>query len=175
MTSAMTPSAARFVVSRLSGGPWLILYIRPKAFRSSRSELPATRRGPRVRSPHEPRPRRGAPVRHILTGKAGHRIARVKSLRNRPRKPAKGRAKMSDGRITAGQVKTARQLLGWWQSDLAKMVGVSEKAIRTFESGELFATSLDLDLVREAFESSGIEFITVDGTAGVRLSKGKVD
>lgn len=99
----------------------------------------------------------------------------MKSLRNRPRKTAKGRAKMSDGRITAGQVKTARQLLGWWQSDLAKMVGVSEKAIRTFESGELFATSLDLDLVREAFESSGIEFITVDGTAGVRLSKGKVD
>jgi hypothetical protein len=25
MTTAMTPSAARFVVSRLSGGPWLIL------------------------------------------------------------------------------------------------------------------------------------------------------
>ena len=97
------------------------------------------------------------------------------SRRNFPRKTAKGRAETSDGRITAEQVKAARHLLGWWQSDLAKMVGVSEKAIRTFESVELFDTSLDLGLVREAFEAAGVEFITVGGRAGVRLSEGKVD
>jgi ribosome-binding protein aMBF1 (putative translation factor) len=65
---------------------------------------------------------------------------------------------MTDARITPGQVRAARQLLGWWQSDLAKMVRVSEKSIRAFESGEL---SLDLDLVREVLEDAGVEFVTV--------------
>jgi ribosome-binding protein aMBF1 (putative translation factor) len=75
--------------------------------------------------------------------------------------------------ITPGQARTARQLLGWWQSDLAKMVRVSEKSIRAFESGEL---SLDLDLVREALESAGVIFVEENGEGpGVRLRKGKVD
>ena len=70
---------------------------------------------------------------------------------------------MTDARITPGQVRAARQLLGWWQSDLAKMVRVSEKSVRAFESGELSGTSLDLDLVREVLESAGVEFIAESG------------
>ena len=77
---------------------------------------------------------------------------------------------MTDARITSGQVRAARQLLGWWQSDLAKMVRVSEKSIRAFKSGEL---SLDLDLVREVLEDAGVEFVTVGGGPGVRFRKGK--
>ena len=58
--------------------------------------------------------------------------------------------------ITPGQVRAARRLLGWWQSDLAKMVRVSEKSIRAFESGGLSGTSpLDLGLVRERLEFGG--------------------
>jgi ribosome-binding protein aMBF1 (putative translation factor) len=51
----------------------------------------------------------------------------------------------------------ARQLLGWWQSDLAKMVRVSEKSSRAFESRELSGTSLDLYLVREVLEDAGVK------------------
>jgi len=59
--------------------------------------------------------------------------------------------------ITREQVKAARNLLDWWQSDLADGVGVSEGTIRSFESGELRA-SLDLDRVRFVLESVGVEF-----------------
>jgi DNA-binding XRE family transcriptional regulator len=81
---------------------------------------------------------------------------------------------MTDARITPGQVRAARQLLRWWQSDLAKMVRVSEKSIRAFESGELSGTSLDLDLdlVRKVLEDAGVKFVTVGGGPGVRLRKG---
>jgi DNA-binding XRE family transcriptional regulator len=78
---------------------------------------------------------------------------------------------MSNARITPGQVKAARRLLGLWQSDLAKMVRLSEKSIRDFESGELFGTSLDLDLVREALESAGVEFIAIGSAPDVRLQE----
>ena len=80
--------------------------------------------------------------------------------------------------ITPGQVRAARRLLGWWQSDLAKMVRVSEKSIRAFESGELSGTSpldldLDLGLVRESLESAGVIFVEENGEGpGVRLRKG---
>ena len=80
--------------------------------------------------------------------------------------------KMTDARINPGQVKAARQLLGWWQSDLAKMVRVSEKSSRAFESGELSEMSLDLDLVREVLESAGVIFVEENGEGpGVRLRK----
>ena len=79
---------------------------------------------------------------------------------------------MTDARITSGQVRAARQLLGWWQSDLAKMVRVSEKSIRAFESGELSGPSLDLDLVREVIEGAGVIFVEENGEGpGVRLRK----
>jgi DNA-binding XRE family transcriptional regulator len=79
--------------------------------------------------------------------------------------------------ITPGQVSAAHRLLGWWQSDLAKMVRVSEKSIRAFESGELSGTSpldLDLGLVRESLESAGVIFVEENGEGpGVRLRKAK--
>jgi predicted transcriptional regulator len=72
---------------------------------------------------------------------------------------------MSNAPVTPAQVKADRHILGLWQSDLAEMVGVSEKSIRDFESGALFATSLDLDLVREALESRSVQFIVIGSNA----------
>ena len=59
---------------------------------------------------------------------------------------------MSDPPLTPGQVKSARGLLGWWQSDLAARIRVNERTIRAFEANELWGVALDLDLVRTALE-----------------------
>jgi transcriptional regulator with XRE-family HTH domain len=77
--------------------------------------------------------------------------------------------------LTPAQVRAARKLLGWWQSELANRVRVSEKAIRDFESGELSARPLDLELVREALEDAGIDFNAENagGAPIVRLQKGQ--
>jgi hypothetical protein len=81
---------------------------------------------------------------------------------------------MSDAPLTPGQVKGARGLLGWWQSDLAARAYVSASAIRLFEAGVQAAPPLDLDIVRTALESAGVEFIAENGGgAGVRLRKTK--
>jgi DNA-binding XRE family transcriptional regulator len=46
------------------------------------------------------------------------------------------------------KVRAARQLLGWTRMRLAFRVGVSEKTVLTFESGEPWSRPLDLGLVR---------------------------
>ena len=75
--------------------------------------------------------------------------------------------------ITPGQVRAARLLVRWSQADLAGHVGVSAATIWTFESGKRRSPALNLDLVREAFESAGVEFIAENGDgACVRLRKG---
>jgi ribosome-binding protein aMBF1 (putative translation factor) len=73
--------------------------------------------------------------------------------------------------ITPEQVKAARQLLGWSVLKLASCVGVSESAVRLFESGVNLAL-LDLDAVRTVVEAAGVEFIAENGEGpGVRLRK----
>jgi DNA-binding XRE family transcriptional regulator len=87
---------------------------------------------------------------------------------------------MSDAPLTPAQVRAARQLLGWTAAKLAGRVGVSEKTITAFESGEQWsphlypAPHLYPDLVRARLESAGVEFIAENGgRSGVRLRKGK--
>jgi DNA-binding XRE family transcriptional regulator len=76
--------------------------------------------------------------------------------------------------ITPGQVKAARQLLGWTALKLAMRVGVSEKILLAFEAGDQLSPSLYLDLVRERLESAGVIFVEENGEGpGVRLRKGK--
>jgi transcriptional regulator with XRE-family HTH domain len=73
---------------------------------------------------------------------------------------------------TPEQVKAARQLLGWSVLKLATRVGVSESAVRLFESGVNLAL-LDLEAVRTLLESAGVEFIAdKEEGPGVRLGKG---
>jgi transcriptional regulator with XRE-family HTH domain len=73
--------------------------------------------------------------------------------------------------ITPGQVRAARQLLGWSQDVLAACLGVSSAAIALFENGGRLAPNLRREEILEFLEAAGVEF----AAAGVRLRKGKVD
>jgi DNA-binding XRE family transcriptional regulator len=75
-------------------------------------------------------------------------------------------------KLTPQQARAARALLGWSQSDLAGHVGVSAKTVWVFEVGKPRPSALNLDLVRAALESAGVEFFAIGGDLGVRLGKG---
>jgi predicted transcriptional regulator len=78
--------------------------------------------------------------------------------------------------ISVRQMKAARALVGWSQSDLAEASGVSEPTIARLESedgpiGGRIETSKKLIA---ALEKAGIEFIEENGGGlGVRLRKAK--
>jgi transcriptional regulator with XRE-family HTH domain len=75
---------------------------------------------------------------------------------------------------TIRQIKAARALLDWSQSDLARHSGISEPTIARLESaeGQLGGRGETAKKIRAALERSGIEFIDEnDGGLGVRLRK----
>jgi transcriptional regulator with XRE-family HTH domain len=76
--------------------------------------------------------------------------------------------------VTTRQIKAARALLGWSQSDLADRSGVSEPTVARLESaeGELGGREGTGDKIRSAIERAGVEFIDENGGGlGVRLRK----
>ena len=76
--------------------------------------------------------------------------------------------------ISIRQVKAARALLGWSQSDLARHSGVSEPTIARLEltDGKLGGREETAKKIRTALEASGIDFIEENGTGeGVRFRK----
>lgn len=77
--------------------------------------------------------------------------------------------------ISIEQIRAARGLLGWSQTDLAKAAGRSLPTIKRLEreSDDGSAVSEDVrDAVRAALEKGGVEFIPENGGgAGVRLTK----
>jgi predicted transcriptional regulator len=76
--------------------------------------------------------------------------------------------------ITTRQIKAARALLGWSQSDLAKRSGVSEPTVARLEAidGELGGREKTAQKIRTTIESAGLEFIDENGGGlGVRLRK----
>jgi predicted transcriptional regulator len=76
--------------------------------------------------------------------------------------------------ITIRQLKAARALLGWSQSDLADRSGVSEPTIARLESadGQLGGRGGTVRKICSALEASGIDFIDENGGGpGVRLRK----
>jgi transcriptional regulator with XRE-family HTH domain len=78
-------------------------------------------------------------------------------------------------RISVRQVKAARELLGWKQTDLAAASGLSIVTIRRVESagGDLGGRADTAAKIVAALESAGVEFIAENGGgAGVRLRKG---
>ena len=96
----------------------------------------------------------------------------VRWLTGGKRRGAGGKAqKASEMTVTPEQCKAGRELLGWSRIRLAFRVGVSEKTVLTFESGEPWSRPLDLGLVRERLEAAGVEFIAENGEGppGVRL------
>ncbi len=77
--------------------------------------------------------------------------------------------------VTIRQVKAARALLGWSQSELALHSGVSEPTIARLESaeGEMGGRKNTIRKIKEALEADGIEFIDENGGGpGVRLKMG---
>ena len=76
-------------------------------------------------------------------------------------------------RISIRQVKAARELLGWKQTDLAEASGLSIVTIRRLEAqaGELGGREDTVAAIRAALESAGVVFTNGD-EPGVRLRKG---
>lgn len=75
--------------------------------------------------------------------------------------------------ITSAQIRAARALIGWKQSDLARESGISEISIKNIERGATDPRSSTLDAIQTAFDKAGLVFLeagdTRDGGLGVRL------
>lgn len=72
---------------------------------------------------------------------------------------------------TLEQIRAARALLGWSQSDLAERAGLSQTGIARIENGTNHPNSQTLSKIEAAFDDADIEFI--DST-GVRKRTGEV-
>jgi transcriptional regulator with XRE-family HTH domain len=84
---------------------------------------------------------------------------------------------ISSGMITAAQIRAARMLIGWKQTDLAAKSGVSEISIKNIERGHTDPRSSTLAALQAAFDKAGVVFLeagdTRDGGPGVRLKAAK--
>ncbi len=77
--------------------------------------------------------------------------------------------------LTPAQIRAARALLGWKQTDLASASGVSEISVKNIERGVTDARGSTLGKIQAAFEAAGVIFLdpgdTRDGGHGVRLTR----
>lgn len=73
--------------------------------------------------------------------------------------------------ITTAQIRGARGILNWSQSDLADRTGISATSIGSIENGQSTPRANTLQTIQKAFENAGIEFL---GTDGVRLKTGDI-
>ena len=74
--------------------------------------------------------------------------------------------------ITGEQIKSARALLRWNQTQLADRAGISVETVKRLErmKGNVSAYAATVEAVEQAFESAGIEFLD-DDAPGVRLRR----
>ena len=72
--------------------------------------------------------------------------------------------------VSAAQLRAARGLLGWSQTDLAKNAKVGRATIADFESGKREPYPRTLDDLRTALEDEGVEFTNGD-QPGVRFKR----
>jgi predicted transcriptional regulator len=75
--------------------------------------------------------------------------------------------------IEPAQIRAARALLNWKQTDLAEKSGVSEPTIKNIERGATDPRTSTLRAIQFALEAGGVVFMeagqTPGGGAGVRL------
>lgn len=75
--------------------------------------------------------------------------------------------------ITPAQIRAARALLGWKQTDLAERSGVSEMSVKNIERGVTDPRVSTLGAMETAFREAGVIFLepgaVSPGGAGVRL------
>lgn len=69
--------------------------------------------------------------------------------------------------ITAEQIKAARSLLRWKQTDLAERAGTSVLTIKTTESGATDPLSSTMDKIEAAFGQAGVVFLPTDTSGGL--------
>ncbi|MCD8498393.1 MAG: helix-turn-helix domain-containing protein [Alphaproteobacteria bacterium] len=72
---------------------------------------------------------------------------------------------------TLEQIRAARALLGWSQSDLAERAGLSQTGIARIENGTNHPNSQTLSKIESAFDLCNIEFL---GSSGVRKRTGEI-
>jgi transcriptional regulator with XRE-family HTH domain len=77
--------------------------------------------------------------------------------------------------ISGAQIRAARALIGWKQSELASASGVSEISIKNIERGATDARASTLAAIQTALGKAGVVFLesgdTRDGGPGVRLKR----
>lgn len=75
--------------------------------------------------------------------------------------------------INPAQIRAARALIGWKQTDLAKASGVSEMSVKNIERGVTDPRASTLQALQDALEQGGVVFLDPgsnrDGGHGVRL------
>src|SRR3989339_798195 len=65
--------------------------------------------------------------------------------------------------ITTAQIRGARGILNWSQSDLAERTGISATSIGSIEKGQSQPRESTLQSIQQAFENTGIEFLENEG------------
>ncbi len=76
--------------------------------------------------------------------------------------------------LTSEQIRAARALLRWGQTDLAEESGVSVPTIKRLEGirGVVVANRVTVLAISRALEVAGVEFLPANGSGpGVRLKK----
>ena len=74
--------------------------------------------------------------------------------------------------ITPSQCRAARGLLDWTQQELADAARIGVATVRLFEGEAAEARPATLAVLRQAFESAGVQFIDENGGGpGLRLRK----
>lgn len=73
--------------------------------------------------------------------------------------------------ITTAQIRGARGILNWSQTDLSERTGISATSIGSIENGQTTPRANTVNTIQKTFETAGIEFI---GTEGVRIRTGYV-
>jgi transcriptional regulator with XRE-family HTH domain len=77
--------------------------------------------------------------------------------------------------ITGAQIRAARALVGWKQTELAERAGVSEISIKNIERGATDPRASTLQLIQTAFEHADVVFLEPGdqrpGGLGVRLKR----
>ena len=79
--------------------------------------------------------------------------------------------------ITTAQIRGARGILNWSQSDLSEKTGISATSIGSIESGNSIPRAQTLDKIKIAFERENIEFLGLEGVKVqnnyIKVLKGK--
>jgi predicted transcriptional regulator len=75
--------------------------------------------------------------------------------------------------ISPAQIRAARAMIGWKQTDLASAAGISEMSIKNIERGTTDPRSSTVQAIQTALEKAGVVFldegVNRDGGAGIRL------